>query len=377
MKSFLSGFLSVIFLTQPLFVSAADDDTIAVPAKNKFIVTAYYSPLPNQSYYLKGSYEADVILNGRGTNGASGKEVYIGMLAAPKKYPFGTKIHLEGLGVGVVDDRGGAIVNAGERSNAYDRIDIWMGSGEEGLRRALQWGRRTVNGKILDEWEPTLSVHTIPLAPKSSIASLRIDKESGDIFGDVIDRKSNPEDIEKLQRILADLGYYKAEIDGKWNKKITDSLFDFQVSKKILTRAGDMGAGYLGKKTRELLRGEYDEFQKQQELKKKENEKIRAEQEKIEKELTIKQEKIRAEIMNLSDMRSGDVGQEVRSLQKILQKLGYLNEKDTAIFWEKTQEAVARFQQDNKIIEEKGIGYFWEKTREKLGEKLVQNISQK
>jgi 3D (Asp-Asp-Asp) domain-containing protein len=33
------------------------------------------------------------------------------MLAAPKKYAFGTKIHLEGLGVGMVDDRGGAIVS--------------------------------------------------------------------------------------------------------------------------------------------------------------------------------------------------------------------------------------------------------------------------
>lgn len=36
-----------------------------------FIVTAYYSPLPNQSFYLKGDYEAEKKLNGNGTNGAS------------------------------------------------------------------------------------------------------------------------------------------------------------------------------------------------------------------------------------------------------------------------------------------------------------------
>jgi hypothetical protein len=47
----------------------------------KFIITAYYSPLPNQSFYLRGSYEADIRLNGHGTHGASGKPVYVGMLA--------------------------------------------------------------------------------------------------------------------------------------------------------------------------------------------------------------------------------------------------------------------------------------------------------
>jgi hypothetical protein len=30
-----------------------------------FVVTAYYSPLPDQKYYLRGNYEDEVILNGR------------------------------------------------------------------------------------------------------------------------------------------------------------------------------------------------------------------------------------------------------------------------------------------------------------------------
>ena len=91
MKKLISILILAIFVLQLVPVHA-DNASIT---NGKFVVTAYYSPLPNQSYYMKGSYEADVVLNGRGTNGASGKEVFIGMLAAPKKYPFGTKIHLE------------------------------------------------------------------------------------------------------------------------------------------------------------------------------------------------------------------------------------------------------------------------------------------
>lgn len=63
----------------------------------KFVTTAYYSPLPNQSFYLRGSYEADVRLNGNGTHGASGRAVYPGMLAAPKTYMFGTQIYFPDL----------------------------------------------------------------------------------------------------------------------------------------------------------------------------------------------------------------------------------------------------------------------------------------
>jgi 3D (Asp-Asp-Asp) domain-containing protein len=114
-----------------------------------FIVTAYYSPLPGQSFYLKGNYEAEKRLNGNGTHGASGKPVFAGMIAAPKSYSFGTQIFFEGMGVGTVADRGGAIVEAWDRGQAYDRIDIWMGSGESGLRRAMAWGRREVKGTII------------------------------------------------------------------------------------------------------------------------------------------------------------------------------------------------------------------------------------
>ena len=52
--------------------AAADEDETRT-----FVVTAYYSPLPDQTRYLRGSYEADIRLNGNGTHGASGKPVYV------------------------------------------------------------------------------------------------------------------------------------------------------------------------------------------------------------------------------------------------------------------------------------------------------------
>ncbi len=77
--------------TSSVFAETPVDDYEEI----QLIATAYYSPLPNQSFYLRGSYEGDLRLNGNGTNGASGKEVFIGMLAAPKTYDFGTKIWIE------------------------------------------------------------------------------------------------------------------------------------------------------------------------------------------------------------------------------------------------------------------------------------------
>lgn len=146
MKHFIANslvFTSFFSVFSPILAAPNNFDA------QKFVTTAYYSPLPNQSFYLRGSYEADVRLNGRGTHGASGKEVYPGMLAAPKTYAFGTQIYFPDFGIGTVDDRGGAIVSAGSRGYDADRIDIWMGEGEEGLKRALTWGKRTVFGQVI------------------------------------------------------------------------------------------------------------------------------------------------------------------------------------------------------------------------------------
>lgn len=103
--AYLSIILASVIIAPPGTSFAATEPT-------KFIITAYYSPLPGQSFYLKGNYAAEVRLNGNGTHGASGSPVFTGMIAAPKSYDFGTQIFFDGLGLGTVSDRGGAIVDA-------------------------------------------------------------------------------------------------------------------------------------------------------------------------------------------------------------------------------------------------------------------------
>lgn len=71
------------------------------------------------------------------------------MIAAPKTYAFGTQIFFAGLGLGTVQDRGGAIVDAYVRGQAHDRLDLWMGYGDVALKRTIAWGRRTVTGMIV------------------------------------------------------------------------------------------------------------------------------------------------------------------------------------------------------------------------------------
>ncbi|MCD5380381.1 3D domain-containing protein, partial [Candidatus Gracilibacteria bacterium] len=136
-----------------------------------FVVSAYYSPLPGQKRYATGSYARDIKLNGNGTHGASGVAVHPGFIAAPSTYSFGTKIEIEGLGVGTVEDRGGAIVRAGVRGHEYDRLDIWMGYGDEGLTRALNWGKKTVKGKIMPrESENTIEYSGTKVVTSNSLA---------------------------------------------------------------------------------------------------------------------------------------------------------------------------------------------------------------
>jgi hypothetical protein len=51
------------------------------PHKQQFVITAYYSPVPNQCCYFRGNYDEEIAFNGKGTNGADGTPVYPGMIA--------------------------------------------------------------------------------------------------------------------------------------------------------------------------------------------------------------------------------------------------------------------------------------------------------
>ena len=150
MQKFLSGMLACSLL---LAASPAAAQSLALvdteptgPQEVDFVLTAYYSPLPGQCCYVKGGLVADKILNGNGTHGADGTPVYVGMVAAPPSYAFGTKVRVPGLGVLEVHDRGGAIQVL--ESGKIHRIDVWAGYGEEGLARALSFGVKRVRGVV-------------------------------------------------------------------------------------------------------------------------------------------------------------------------------------------------------------------------------------
>jgi hypothetical protein len=114
--------------------------------KQTFVVTAYYSPLANQSFYYKNWFEAEKILNWKWTHGASWKWVFNWMLAAPSTYQFWWKIYFPSLWVWEIADRGWAIVHAWEREYNHARIDIRMWKWEEWLIKALTFGKRTITG---------------------------------------------------------------------------------------------------------------------------------------------------------------------------------------------------------------------------------------
>jgi len=114
-------------------------------------VTAYYSPLRGQKRYVTGSYEKEIKLQGQGKASRDGTKPYLGMLAADwRYYPPGTKIFVPGYtnaighqAFSTVHDTGGAIKN--------NRLDVWMGWGDQGRKRALKWGIKKIKCKILRE----------------------------------------------------------------------------------------------------------------------------------------------------------------------------------------------------------------------------------
>jgi len=140
--SFIFVFI-FIFIVFPDIVKADFDWTQC--EKKTFVITAYYSPQHDQSFYYKENFKDEKILNGNWTHWASWKEVFNGMLAAPSTYNFWEKIYFSDLWVWEISDRWWAIVEAGNRWFKSDRIDIWMWYWELWLVKALDfWVQRKV-----------------------------------------------------------------------------------------------------------------------------------------------------------------------------------------------------------------------------------------
>lgn len=323
------------------------------PWYKKYYITAYYSPLPDQKYYLRGNYEDEIKLNWEWIRWASWKEVYPWMIAAPKTYAFWTKIYFEWLWVWTVDDRGWAIVWSWSRWYDGDRIDIWMWYWDDWLKRALTWWKRTIYWKILSTSE-SVEYNQIVLDSfkiwKINVWSLKnssyVWKETqvtvDSIFPSSVTSKSSKDDIVKIQNILTDLWFYKEEIDWIYDSWLIDSIADFQLSNSIIKSNKDNWTWWYWPKTKEIISLKYNEFLENK--KKIEEEKLAFE--KKSKEL---ENKVLSLIGDLWYPKKNEIWTHVRKLQKTLKLLGYFDYKDTAILWDKTIESINLYKKSKGI----------------------------
>ena len=208
-----------------------------------FIVTAYYSPLPNQKRYITWSYSWDKIRNWEWKITASWKGVFPWLLAAPRNYDFWTKIYFDSIWVWIVEDRWSAIVNSGERWYKHDRIDIWTWYWDEWLQRAINWWKRQVKWKIVPNDVAVNIELSDNIIPKSFSVT----------------PNSSSSDVEKLQILFKNLWLYNWEIDWKY-ENIKNYLINYQVSNWIISSKDNDNAGYFWPKTIASLRRKYNTF---------------------------------------------------------------------------------------------------------------------
>ena len=241
MSKFLKSFLFWIIIFLWLF--NFQTNLVSAEEETYFIVTAYYSPLPNQKRYTTWSYYWDMRLNWEWHTTASWKGVYKWILAAPKKYPFWTKIYFDWFGIWAVEDRWWAIVKAWERGYEHDRIDIWMWYWDEWLQRALNWWKRKIKWKVVARISEVNLEYTEDIL--INLANIKVNPEI-----------SKVEDIKILQKNFKTFWLYKGEIDWKF-KSIEKPLVDYQLKNNLIASREEEAAGWFWPKTYVKLLKDY------------------------------------------------------------------------------------------------------------------------
>jgi peptidoglycan hydrolase-like protein with peptidoglycan-binding domain/3D (Asp-Asp-Asp) domain-containing protein len=298
------------------------------------LATAYYSPLPNQSHYYLGSYENDIRFNGQGIYGNDGTPVYPGMIAAPASMPFGTVIELPGYGiVGTVHDRGGRITD-----NGIPRIDIWMGKGEEGLARALEWGARTVDANVflpqpehIPQENLSFSAFEAPPSALSNVPSnpiTLVDIENPR-YGDT------SAEVAAIQFALKKLGYFDHDITDYFGDVTKEALSKFQEDVSI------RGNGEIAdEKTRRTLIAHHKLF-----------------------------DELGEPVPGEDVLLQGTSGKPVRVLQRVLSLLGLYTGEIDGIYDQELMSVIYRFQQQRTIVRspsDAGSGMVGTETRRAL-----------
>ena len=180
---------------------------------------------------------------------------------------------IPGVGIVAVHDRGGAIVPANQGRGAYDRLDIWMGYGDKGLQRALNWGKRDIdvvvfgiNNNIKEEiYLPGYDIsESIANDCSSTSNNSTIDVGTFDIaqsttnsnsskFGFNLSIGNSGYEVTKLQKELKMLSYFRTDVTGYYGPITEHAVFKFQQSQGLVNNKESQGAGVAGPKTRDRL----------------------------------------------------------------------------------------------------------------------------
>jgi peptidoglycan hydrolase-like protein with peptidoglycan-binding domain len=271
------------------------------------------------------------------------------MMAAAPHIPFGTKICIPTFGCGAVHDRGQAIVRQGDRRMAqHDRLDLWMGYGDQGLLRALAWGVQHLEGTQYPAGAPIAeSVNLDVPLPLAQIINLpdRL------IFSQNLSLGASGELVISLQEILKKLGSNVESLDGIFDDSLERAVLVFQMKHYIIESAESVGAGILGPKTREKLAEVWYRFE-------------------IQKHIAELWEEFHFE----EDFKRGLRNEAVLKLQQILVQAEFMEVQPTGYFGPKTEAALTAFQLHHDLIQaesESGAGKVGPKTRAKLNETLL------
>lgn len=378
-KKLIFSLVAVFFLfltIKPVANSSMSDLAFAEQFENEiapyskyFTISAYYSPLPCQNRYVTGSYEGDIRLNGYGVHGADGTSVYPGMIAAPKTYDFGTKMDIPGIGIVAVHDRGGAIKPSNGQEGIYDRLDIWMGYGDKGLTRALNWGKRTMDVVIYGlndsiEEQIVLSDYSEDEAvPGFCVAEVESEIEPEPVGSDITvdvtilsqDLKlgDSGQEVRELQKQLQALNLFKADVTGYYGEVTEHAVFKFQQIQNLVADENSLGAGIFGPKTRDhmneiLVAKDYTTV--------------------LVAQATLNKRK---QFIAL-ELGFGMSGKEVSLLQQFLKDQGFFKGAlITEYYGNTTREAVIQFQLTNNIIKsanESGAGHTGPETLELINQ---------
>ena len=297
-------------------------ETVKFPFSKTFDITAYYSPILGQNRYVTGSYESDIRLNGRGTNGGwdaglSGDD------CGAEDLCVWYEMQIQGVGTVAVHDRGGAIQAAG-KIGKHDRLDIWMGYGDKGLSRALGWGRRTVSVTVYGIDSSIVEQVTLANYDEQERTQAQA-RQRGlvkpPLFPEDVWYLSRGADVAKLQRVLSGLGYFKPVVDGFYGDETREAVLAFQREHDLIDSEDELGAGHTGPQTRVLLEKVFFERRKTK--------------------------------LPLTQLGRGTKGDNVLKLQQILRSLGY-DVAVTGIYDDQTETAVLKFQQDQRLLRKRG-----------------------